>query len=216
MACTRHNPLSWNSIVLHTPQTEPLLLPLCPHGTAVARSEAGSGENWVFKNLFSPRQAWGSLAGHQTRRSLNRGETGLSEFSPEGWSHLCSPWWRVKIRLNFDTQHYCKGLAVLRALETCIMNKALKELRVMYGQNVRLDPAGASLQECGSATSQCSCETMVEHFHWVLTLICLNVSTALPLLSVCNLEVIKTTSNACTVPCQCKETQDNLGQYLLL
>lgn len=68
------------------------LLPLGPRGTAVARSEAGSGENWAFqKPLFSPRQAWGSLAGHQTRRSLNRGETGLSEFSPEGWSHLCSP-----------------------------------------------------------------------------------------------------------------------------
>lgn len=78
---TQHNPLSWNSIVLHTSQTGCLALPLGL--TAPVLLQGWEWRELGFqKPLFSPRQAWGSLAGHQTRRSLNRGETGLSEFFP--------------------------------------------------------------------------------------------------------------------------------------
>lgn len=37
------------------------LLPLGPCGTAVARSEAGSGENWAFKNLCFPQGGLGAV-----------------------------------------------------------------------------------------------------------------------------------------------------------
>ena len=65
------------------------------------------------KSQFSLRQAWGSLAGHQTTHTLDRAEMALSRFPPRVGPAYCSPRWQVNEKNSFiHSQAFLTGRCI--------------------------------------------------------------------------------------------------------